>query len=195
MKKLIVFAILVFSLNAYAQVSKSVNITAGNLSNALTANEKQTIINLTITGSIDARDFKTMRDDMPLLAELDLSVVTIAEYTGTEGTFDTNSKKYPANTIPARAFYDSNIYSGKPNFKLILLPNTVTAIDELAFLNLTGLTTVFIPSSVNSIGDLAFSGASGMITVHAENPNFSSMDGVLFNILGIKAQLSPEKRQ
>ena len=173
----------IFTMNVFAQVSKTVNITAGNLSVTLTTSEKQTITNLTITGTIDARDFKTMRDDMPLLAELDLSVVTIEEYTGTEGTFDANSKKYPANTIPARAFYDSNIYAGKPNFKLILLPNNTKAIDEFAFLNLTGLISVFIPSSVNSIGDLAFSGISGMITVHAENPSFSSMDGVLFNIL------------
>ncbi|HEX7583948.1 MAG TPA: hypothetical protein VF373_04615, partial [Prolixibacteraceae bacterium] len=56
----------------HAQVSKTVNVTAGSLSLALTNTEKSTITNLTLTGTIDARDFKTMRDSMTVLAEIDL---------------------------------------------------------------------------------------------------------------------------
>lgn len=55
-----------------AQASKIVNVTAGGLSAALTTTERSTITDLTITGIIDARDFKTMRDEMPELAYLDI---------------------------------------------------------------------------------------------------------------------------
>ena len=63
-----------------------------------------TVTNLTVTGTIDARDFKTMRDNMPLLAVLDLSGVTIAAYTGPDGTHPSGGL-YPENEIPGRAFY------------------------------------------------------------------------------------------
>lgn len=63
-----------------AKVSKTINFTAGNLYASLTETERNSITKLTITGSIDARDFKTMRDNMPLLAELDLNEVTIAAF-------------------------------------------------------------------------------------------------------------------
>jgi formylglycine-generating enzyme required for sulfatase activity len=47
----------------------------------------------------------------------------------------------------------------------------------------SGLTSVTIPSSVTSIVSSAFSGCSGLtsIVVDAANPEFSSVDGVLFN--------------
>jgi hypothetical protein len=57
------------------------SITAGSLVSALTPEQRSTITKLTLIGSIDARDFKTMRDEMPVLAEVDISGVTIAAYT------------------------------------------------------------------------------------------------------------------
>jgi len=56
-----------------AQVSKTLNVSAGGLFSALTPTELSTVTNLIITGTIDARDFKTMRDNMPVLANIDLS--------------------------------------------------------------------------------------------------------------------------
>jgi hypothetical protein len=44
----------------------------------------------------------------------------------------------------------------------------------------TSITTISIPKSVTSIGAFALT-MSGSITVHADNPNYSSADGVLFN--------------
>ena len=87
MKKTIIFAISVcFSLISHAQVSKTLTINAGKLSSALTSIEKSTITDLTLTGTIDAREFKTMRDSMNVLAVLDISGATIAAYYGTDGT-------------------------------------------------------------------------------------------------------------
>ena len=46
---------------------KTVEITAGGLKSALTKDELNSLTKLTITGTMDARDFKTIRDSMPLI--------------------------------------------------------------------------------------------------------------------------------
>ena len=59
----------------------------------------------------------------------------------------------------------------------------VTEIEDRTFFNLTGLTSVTIPGSVTEIDEGAFSGCTGLmnINVAAENRNYSSQDGALFN--------------
>jgi len=72
-------------------------------------------------------------------------------------------------------------FSGATGLTSITIPNSVTTIGDWVFPN-TGLTSVTIPSSVTSIGEQAFNGRSLMeINVSADNPNFSSDNGVLFN--------------
>lgn len=139
-----------------AQVSKSIKLdTAGTLLTTLSSNELNTVTNLTLTGSIDARDFKTMRDQMPLLSELDLNEVTIVEYKGSEGTVSTLNT-YPANVIPKYAFYKSGVEN--KNLTSISIPTSVTSIDEGAFLKCTGLDSVSFasPSSLETIGNGSF---------------------------------------
>jgi len=205
MKRTILLLIgLCFTFFLNAQVSKTVSITAGNLKATLTTEELSTVTKLTLTGTIDARDFKTMRDNMPLLAELDLSGVTVEAYTGAEGTAGTGNIDYPADHIPHYAFYNNIIWQGKTSLTSIILPTTVTSIEDIAFGYCSGLVSMTIPSSVISIGQFAFRNCSdlpiiiipssvtsigwgafyeyrGIITVDANNSNYSSIDGVLFN--------------
>ena len=65
----------------------------------------------------------------------------------------------------------------------IEIPNSVTSIGYNAFTLCLGLTSVTIPSSVTSIGSWAFDMCSSLtsIDVDKDNPNYCSVDGVLFN--------------
>jgi hypothetical protein len=185
-----------------AQVSKSVEVTPGSLSSALSTTELNTITNLTLTGSIDARDFKTMRDHMPMLSVLAIDEAKIAAYLGSEGTSLWVSN-YPANTVPESAFMN-NSYQGKTGLISIALPSnltsfaphsfmgcsgitdliippSVTSIGSYAFLYCTRLHATIIPPAVNDIGREAFSAVNCDLNVVPDNPNYSSNNGVLFN--------------
>ncbi|MBV5268077.1 MAG: leucine-rich repeat domain-containing protein [Burkholderiaceae bacterium] len=63
------------------------------------------------------------------------------------------------------------------------IPESVASIDGYAFLSAAALTNITIPASVSSIGIGALSGMAALtsITVHADNANYRSTNGVLFN--------------
>jgi len=159
MKRLILIVIsLCITMLMQAQVSKTVNVTAGALSAILTPAELNTVTNLTLMGTIDVRDFKTMRDSMPALAVLDLGGTAVAGYYGPQGT-DSGTINYPANEVPCRAFYRRN------SLKSVILPSSVTVIGNGAFNDCVGLTSVTLPASVNSIEDRAFESCSGLRSI------------------------------
>lgn len=175
-------------------VAKSVNVSAGGLSAALTPEETATITDLTITGTLDARDFIEMRDNIPFLQRIDMSSAVIVAYTGSDGPNGTASVRYPANTIPAKAFYMDNklisaalpvtletigynSFCGCHNLKTITIPASVDSLATFAFYS-SGLVSIRIPASLTSIGSLAL---NGLVSVDTANPNYSSLDGVLFD--------------
>ncbi|HEX4264261.1 MAG TPA: leucine-rich repeat domain-containing protein [Verrucomicrobiae bacterium] len=79
-------------------------------------------------------------------------------------------------TLEDDAFY------GNGKLASVTIPSGVTTIGGGAF-TLTALTSVTIPATVTSIGLNAFASCNNLtaITVNGANPNFSSVDGVLFN--------------
>lgn len=201
----------------------TVTSTAGNLSTAITnaGGSLTTVTNLTINGVVDARDFKIIRENTPLLTSIDLSGVNIELYVGNaESPTSPEIITYPANTVPQMAFalksitsiiLPSNItaigynaFETCTSLTTITIPLTVTSIGQKAFYQCsslsgtlvippsvstiyseafygcTGLSTITIPSTVISIGNLSFS-CGGNITVSPTNPNYSSVDGILFN--------------
>lgn len=166
----------------FANISdlKTVTVTAGNLYAALTPQEQQAITKLTIKGSLDARDFKIIRDKMPALVQLDLSAVSILAYDGNEGT-DSKLNSYAANALPCRAFY--NGVDGKSALISIQLPSTLTSIGKNAFTKCSKISNIFIPKAVNLIENGAFDGCQGLtkITVESGNQAYASIDGILFD--------------
>ena len=174
MKKLIIVLI---SLNLFAigQARVLYVASAGTLSVLLTATEKDTITRLTLTGNIDARDVKCMRDEIVNLAILNLTDASILAYNGSGGTSEYNPS-YSANKIPDFAFYNAG---GTLKLKTIDLPSSVSSIgnsafsfckslvgvtfgsgvltiDNYAFRECTALTNFIIPNSVTTIGEQAF---------------------------------------
>lgn len=205
MKKLFLFiAFVLISISLFSEVSKTLNNVAGGLATALTQTEKETITNLTLTGTLDARDFKTMRDFMPLLAALDISASNIVFYSGLDGSYPWGTCTYPENEIPDYAFYNANTSSSKNSLKSIILPTSIIAISQYSFYKCLGLTSISIPLSVKriepyafggccfsspltispfvtTIGNYSFSAFNGVIQVDPENPNYASIDSVLFD--------------
>ncbi len=169
-----------------AQVSKTINIaTAGTLTTLLTATEKTTVTGLTITGSINEDDFYCMREEMPAIANLDLTGASIAAY---NGMFYTS----PANELPRMAFsfISTKKYSNLKTIKLpvnlisigenafnsciglnsVTIPASCTTIKNGAFWACTALQTITIPTSVTVIEDDAFNGCTSMNSIYVNNP-------------------------
>lgn len=65
----------------------------------------------------------------------------------------------------------------------VMIPNSVTMIGRGAFYWCDALTSMTIPSSVTEIGDYAFSECDNLkdITVDNANPNYASVEGVLYS--------------
>jgi hypothetical protein len=75
-------------------------------------------------------------------------------------------------TIGRRAFEDNSLIS-------VVISGSVRAIGNCAFCG-NNLPSVVIPNNVAYIGDMAFSDVDSIIAV-PDNPNYCSVDGVLFN--------------
>ena len=82
----------------------------------------------------------------------------------------------PVTAISVGAFYLSTITS-------IEIPNTVTSIGEMAFLGCTSLKSVKLSTGVAKIDKNAFGSCSALqeIQVAKDNPNFSSLNGILYS--------------
>jgi uncharacterized repeat protein (TIGR02543 family) len=124
------------------------------------------VTHLTLTGSIDARDVKFMRDNMPFLMELDLSDANVVAYKGEDGTHPENSSfAYPANEMPMFSFYsydDSYNDIIKTSLTSVKLPESLTSIGEGAFGSCSGLEELTLPEGLTAIGEWAFVGCSGL---------------------------------
>ena len=184
-RKLFIFLSLLFTVLCSAQTSKNVNVTnAGSLSTLINATEKQSITDIVVSGNIDTRDFRFMRDEMTVLANIDISNVTIQSYTGTDGTNNGVSTVYPANQIPKFSFY--NLTVGKKLLKSIIFPNSLQSIGDDAFYDCDGLTEVNIPNSVQTIGYAAFQYCDGFNTINLGSGLSSIGDQAFYKCLNLR---------
>jgi len=161
-KTLFLFYAFCISMASYSQISKTINVTsAGTLSTLLNTAEKNTVTNLTISGVIDARDIKCLRDELTNLAVLDMSAVVVLSHTGADGTYP-GTITYPANEMPLSSFLQQP-NTPKLSLTSVILPSSLATIGSYAFAMCTNLNPqITIPASVTHIWNYAFWGCTGI---------------------------------
>lgn len=127
-----------------------VSTTAGALHTDVT---DLTASTLTVSGSLDARDFRFMVDSMPALTTLDLSNAVIEAYDDSDGALLSSVTTYPADVLPQCALMGSAVSQ-------VTLPTTLTGIGQAALAGCAQLTTISFPTTLTSIGAYAFSGSA-----------------------------------
>ena len=135
--------------------------TPGTLETIITGADAGTIKDLTIFGTIDARDFAFMKSSMKLM-RLDLSGVTIAA----NGTNQ-------ANAVPREAF--RNLW----NLKEVILPASVNRLNNGCFRS-CGITSIVIPAAVSTYEYNVFNGASYLRDVWVRNPTPAFVNWCVF---------------
>ena len=152
MKKfLISFTIACASLSAWAV---QVQNTAGELARNVT---DASITELTITGTLDARDFSFIATELRQLTTLDLSGATIVAHEAAEPLFGATTS-YAAGELPPMSLMDMNLQSLK-------LPAGLTSIGRAACAGCTRLGNVQFPTGLQRIEAYAFSSCKAMTTV------------------------------
>ena len=99
------------------------------------------------------------------------------------------SISYGITKIGKRAFFSCN-------FSSVDIPSSVIRIEEDAFFSCDNLSSVWIPSSVSYLDAQAFYGCDKLsaINVSSDNPNYTSINGVVFSKDKTKLCLFPSGR-
>lgn len=149
---------LLFLLVAASCVLSSQALTVRNSSGALSNRVTDyQITDLKITGTMDARDFLFITNNLNELTSLDLGNVTIEAYNKGVALYGTVSN-YPANVIPRTAFFGKKLTS-------VLLPVNLVTIGYAAFAGCDQLQSITLGTNVSTIEDYAFAG-SGLTSIN-----------------------------
>ncbi len=134
---LISFLLAANALGAAAQVSKTYYVSKpGTLISMMTEEEANSVTHLTLTGKLNAEDFRHLRDEFDNLKVLDISNAEIKMYSGKAGTYP-NGKFYiyMPNFIPAYAFSNvvDGVTKGKATLEKVILSEKIKNIEDAAF--------------------------------------------------------------
>ena len=145
--------------------------------------DSMSITSLTLTGEMDARDFRFIADSLRQLTEIDLSGVNIVAFSDPRNPMFLTLTDYAAQSIPAMAFFDMDLtqvvlppslksigmgaFAGCDQLATIELPATLDTISGYAFSG-SGLTTINVPASVKYVGEGAFSNCQALTSANVE---------------------------
>ena len=152
MKKFATFLALI-AITAIKSQAIVIANTAGQLASRLSDTQVES---LTIVGTMDARDFKFIADNLHRLTSIDLGFVTIVGYEAQEPVF-AQQTVYLDGEIPQTAFFGKALTS-------VELPSNAKIIGYAAFAGCENLTNISFPTSIDSIASYAFS-ATGLTAV------------------------------
>lgn len=160
-----------------------VECTPGELANLI---DDTSITSLTVTGQMDARDFKFIADELEQLTSVNLSGVTIVSYINNSKPLFNNEVRYPENCIPPMAFFGKKIteisipestraigmaaFAGCQNLASFTFHEGIDSIAAYAFSS-TKLSKVMLPSSIKTLGKGVFSNITNLTstTIAPEN--------------------------
>jgi hypothetical protein len=135
---------------------------AGTLNTSISPEQAKEITDLTLTGEIDARDIRFIRDEMDVLEVLDMSLASIVVYKGSKGTIKCSSMVYQAHKMPKDSFHNPQFHQSKRSLVSLSLPSNLTMIGKNAFAGCSGLTgQLILPPDMIYIGVSAFAGCKG----------------------------------
>lgn len=126
---------------------------AGDLSQRVTDVNASTLV---VTGTMDARDFYFIVDNMKRLTSIDLKDVQVVSCPMLYQRYWQDG--FAADEVPVGAFAGMSVTSVK-------LPSTLKSIGEAAFTGCLKLSNVEWPSTLDSIGDYAFAGCTSLVSV------------------------------
>lgn len=145
MKNSLVVSILFlcFSITVYSQKKLEIECSPGILSSILTQDNYNTAEEIKLTGQVDARDLRLFKQQIfSSLKLLDISEVDIAYYEGDLGTYG-GYQIFKENWLPKFSI---------PDIDSVILPSSITHIDECALNFCTKIRYIEIPSNVTYIG-------------------------------------------
>jgi len=149
MRKLFIL-LLTAAVTALSSQALIINNTAGRLAEAV--DEDVNITTLTVAGTMDARDFYFITNELNELTTLDLTQVNIVACEKSAALYGTVTN-YSANEIPRTAFFGKKLVS-------ISLPSNLTSIGFASFAGCYQLQSITLPASLTYIDDYAFSGSA-----------------------------------
>ena len=151
MKRIIIAAII--ALMALQVPAIEVENSAGDLSQRVTDLNASTLV---VTGTMDARDFYFIVDNMKKLTSIDLTNVQVVPCSMLYQRYWQDG--FAADEVPVGAFAGMGMTSVK-------LPSTLKSIGEAAFTGCHKLSNVVWPTALDSIGDYAFAGCTSLASV------------------------------
>lgn len=135
----------------------TVTSTAGKLATKVS---DMSITTLTVNGTLDARDFLFITDNLSSLKTLNLESATIVAYNSTlNDRLLAGEYHYAENTMPYCALV------GMTTLQEVTLPANLTAIDYGAFAGCKGLKAITFPTTLTTIGDDAFNSCAALTQV------------------------------
>jgi hypothetical protein len=179
LRSLIVITSLLLSLNLQAQSLIHVE-PAGSLRTLLGESANQ-ITDLTLTGTLNGTDLKVIREmaNLSILNLADANIVTggdsyyhngDSEHENAIGWFDYHSSK---DELGQYTFYNLNKLTS------VIVPNSITKIDNFAFYLCPNLTSVTVGNSVTSIAEFVFASSPRLKTITIPD-NVTSIGGYAF---------------
>lgn len=174
--------------------SATIETNSGKLSSII-SEDQFSMTTLSLSGTMDARDFAFISDHLTELVAIDLSQITIESVSvnkpilGGQALFDNNQ-------LPPQAFFGSNLSQitlpanitsiGNGAFactkiKSIEIPEGVTFIGDFTFADCDMLTDIKLPTSLSTLGSYVFSRCDVISYINISNTKITEISNHTFS--------------